>query len=62
MHRAWLAWHIGLLAQTEGKNFPKSPADLLAPVKENAAPDWRAMDKAAKAWTVNQGGAVVLQG
>ena len=58
--RAWLAWHVGALSNTDGKHYPKSPADLLPKTVEAApsAADWREMDRAALAWAVNAGGRV----
>ena len=56
--RAWLAWHVGVLSNTDAKHYPKSPADLL-PKKETApATDWREMERGALAWAVNSGGRV----
>lgn len=56
---AWLAWHIGILSNVDGKHYPKSPADLLPKQASRTAPDWKAMERAALEWTVNRGGAVI---
>lgn len=57
--RAWLAWNIGMLSGVDMKHYPKSPADLLPKKATSAKPDWRSMEQAALAWTVNRGGSVL---
>ena len=56
--RAWLAWHVGVLSNMDGKHFPKSPADLLPKPEAVPVADWREMERAALAWAVNAGGQV----
>lgn len=58
--RAWMVWQIGVLTRLDPKRYPRTPSKLLGRKVAIDTPDdaWRDMDRAALAWTVNQGGEV----